>query len=121
MSPHFFAHIIYILEFCEVIENLLKIPEEIAKFAGCYDAILHRLQTLSESTQKLPDDIKQQHRHVNWRRFAGMRNAIVHDYLGDIYVEKVYQFIHEELPTLKQAMENQLPEWRELRARLQED
>lgn len=82
--------------------------------------MLYRLHTLSESTQKLPSDIKEQYEGVNWRRLAIMRNALVHDYLGNIPIERVYPFIEKELPPLQKAMEQQLPEWRTLKSRFKD-
>ncbi len=49
-----------------------------------YDAILRNLQTVSEATQRLPDEIKARHPAIPWERIAGFRNILVHGYLGGI-------------------------------------
>lgn len=48
-----------------------------------FDALLYNLQTLAEATQHLPDALKQQYPDIPWRRIAGFRNIVVHEYLGD--------------------------------------
>ncbi len=48
------------------------------------DAVLRRLQTMAESTQRLSDDLKRQAPEVDWRALSGFRNVLVHDYLGGI-------------------------------------
>jgi uncharacterized protein with HEPN domain len=48
------------------------------------DAIVRRLQTIAESTQRLSDNLKQKNSDVNWRSISGFRNILVHDYLGGI-------------------------------------
>jgi uncharacterized protein with HEPN domain len=46
------------------------------------DAVLRNLQVLAESTQRLSDDFKLQHHEVEWYKISGLRNILVHDYLG---------------------------------------
>ena len=46
------------------------------------DAVIRNLQTLTESSQRLSDDIKATEPQVPWRELAGFRNVIVHGYLG---------------------------------------
>ena len=49
-----------------------------------YDASLRNLQTLSEATQMLPDELKAMYPAIAWREISGFRNILVHNYLGDI-------------------------------------
>ena len=48
------------------------------------DAIVKRLQTLSETTQRLSEELKAEISGVDWRNISGFRNILVHDYLGGI-------------------------------------
>lgn len=121
MSPHFFAHIIHILESIEIIAEYLGDSKNGLENVKTYDAVLRRVQTLSESASKLPIDIKQSYPEVKWQEFSEMRNAIAHDYLGDIYYENLSKFIDNQISVLRTAMQKQLPEWKELRARLKSD
>ena len=56
------------------------------------DAVLRNLQILAESTQRLSDNLKSQHKEVDWRGISGFRNVLVHDYLG-IDIEYVWQVV----------------------------
>ncbi|MCJ2542531.1 HepT-like ribonuclease domain-containing protein [Thermostichus vulcanus] len=49
-----------------------------------YDAALRNLQTLSESTQRLPSELKDLYPGIPWQNISGFRNILVHNYLGDI-------------------------------------
>lgn len=49
-----------------------------------YDAALRNLQTLSEATQLLPEDKKAAFPAIPWREISGLRNILVHNYLGNI-------------------------------------
>ena len=72
-------------------------------------AVLRELQTLSESTQRLSDNIKKSHPEVPWERIAGFRNVLVHDYLG-IKLDRVWDRIEKDLPLLRESVEKMLKE-----------
>ncbi|NET61264.1 MAG: DUF86 domain-containing protein, partial [Symploca sp. SIO2E6] len=57
------------------------------------DAVLRRLQIMAESTQRLSDDLKNSASDVDWRALAGFRNVLVHDYLGGIDLERVWDAV----------------------------
>ena len=46
------------------------------------DAVLRRLQTLAESSQRLSEEIKTSIPSIDWRNISGFRNILFHDYLG---------------------------------------
>ena len=71
MSPHFFDHILYILDASEKIELMVKHLPEAEEDHGTFEGILYKLQTLSESASKLPEDIKQSYPAVKWKQFIG--------------------------------------------------
>lgn len=66
-----------------------------------YDASLRNLQTLSEATQRLPDDLKLKHPAIPWREISGFRNILVHDYLGSIDPAVIKRVIEENVPELE--------------------
>lgn len=65
-----------------------------------YDASLRNLQTLSEATQCLPDNLKLAFPAIPWREISGFRNILVHNYLGDIDALTVESVINRHLPPL---------------------
>lgn len=67
------------------------------------DAVLRNLQTLAESTQRLSDETRARRDDIDWRRIAGFRNVLVHDYLG-IDVPNVWGIVEKELPPLRSAV-----------------
>lgn len=69
-----------------------------------YDAALRNLQTLSEATQRLPDDVKLKHPAIPWREISGFRNILVHDYLGSIDPAVIKRVIEERIPELEAAI-----------------
>jgi len=64
------------------------------------DAVVRNLQTLAESTQRLAPDLKARHPEIDWVAIAGLRNVLVHDYLGVNQV-RVWEIVEQSLPGLK--------------------
>jgi uncharacterized protein with HEPN domain len=60
-------------------------------------AVLHLLQNIGDSIKKISDTAKQQWPDVPWRKIAGFRDVIVHDYLGDLDYEIVQTAIDKHL------------------------
>jgi uncharacterized protein with HEPN domain len=67
------------------------------------DAVIRNLQTLTESSQRLSDNIKATEPQVPWRELAGFRNVIVHGYLG-IDLAAVWLVVDQDLPPLAAAL-----------------
>jgi uncharacterized protein with HEPN domain len=67
------------------------------------DAVLRNLQVLAESTQRLSVDFKSQHPEIEWYKIAGLRNILVHDYLG-IDLETVWAVADGGLVELKSVI-----------------
>jgi uncharacterized protein with HEPN domain len=51
--------------------------------------------------------VKTSHASVDWKGLAGLRNVLVHNYLG-IDLELVYRAVKQDVPKLKLACETAL-------------
>jgi len=45
-------------------------------------AVTHLVQTLGEAARRVSEEGRSSHPEIPWREAVGMRNVIVHDYLG---------------------------------------
>lgn len=63
------------------------------------DAALRRLQTLSESAQRLSAEVSERRAGVPWGQIAGMGNRLVHAYLG-VDMDVVWNTLQADLPPL---------------------
>jgi len=68
------------------------------------DAVIRNLQTLCESTQRLPDAWKAMRPDIAWKTISDFRNVLAHQYL-DIDLDIVWNVVENYLPNLKQAIE----------------
>ncbi|MFY9609641.1 MAG: DUF86 domain-containing protein [Blastocatellia bacterium] len=62
-------------------------------------AAVRSLEIIGEAVKKLPDDFRNRHSAVEWRAIAGMRDRLVHDYLGVDY-DIVWDAITAKVPGL---------------------
>lgn len=91
----------------ECIERVLEYTEgDRSRFEASHlvqDAVIRNLQTLTESSQRLSDDIKATEPQVPWRELSGFRNVIVHGYLG-IDLAAIWLVVEQDLPPLAAAL-----------------
>jgi len=63
------------------------------------DAVIRNFEIIGEAAKRLPDEYKDAHQEIDWKRIRGFRNRIVHDYFG-IDFSIVWQIIEKYLPAL---------------------
>lgn len=67
------------------------------------DAVLRNLQILAESTQRISNGLRTSHPEIDWTRIAGLRNVLVHDYLG-INLARIWEIIDHGLPEFEKQV-----------------
>jgi uncharacterized protein with HEPN domain len=63
------------------------------------DAIVRNIEIIGEASKKISKDTKHTYYKIPWKEIAGMRDKLIHDYLG-VDVEVVWNTIHKDIPTL---------------------
>jgi uncharacterized protein with HEPN domain len=71
------------------------------------DAVLWRLETLAEATNRLPPEVKARHPEIRWRAIYGFRNIAAHGYIN-LQIDRVWEIVEIHLPLLKQAVQEEL-------------
>ncbi len=62
-------------------------------------AVVRSLEIIGEATKKLPEDFRIKYPDVNWKNMAGMRDKLIHDYIGIDYAI-VWDVIKNKIPEL---------------------
>lgn len=73
--------------------------EEFTKDSKTIDAVIRNFEIIGEAANRLPEDFKDAHSHIDWHRIRGFRNRIVHDYFGIDY-SIVWEIKESFLPNL---------------------
>jgi len=66
-------------------------------------SFVRSIEIIGEAVKKIPVDFKDKHRDVDWKRIAGMRDRLIHDYFGVDY-HIVWDVATNKLPELKQKI-----------------
>jgi uncharacterized protein with HEPN domain len=72
-------------------------------------AVFWNITVIGEAVRSLPDEIKDRETEVPWTAIVGMRNVLVHAYLG-IELNQVWRTITNDLPVLEAAIDRLLEE-----------
>jgi len=67
------------------------------------DAIIRNIEIIGEASKKISKDTKQTYYKIPWKEIAGMRDKLIHDYLG-VDVTVVWKTIHQDIPTLEKLI-----------------
>jgi len=68
------------------------------------DGIIRNFEVIGEAAKHLSNEVKEKYPHVPWKEIAGMRDKMIHDYLG-VDLELVWKIATEKLPELKNTVE----------------
>ncbi len=74
------------------------------------DAVLRNLHTLSESVQRISENLKTRYPMIDWKSISGFRNVVVHDYLG-IDLPRIWDIVEKDIPDLKEKLRIILEEY----------
>lgn len=65
-----------------------------------FDAVIRNLEVIGEAVKKIPEKVRTQHPTVEWKKIAGVRDILIHEYFG-IDTEIVWDIIENKLPILE--------------------
>jgi len=68
------------------------------------NAVIRSLEILGEAAKRIPTSFRQKHPDIPWSKMAGMRDVLIHDYMG-VDVRTVWKVAQERLPELKPLFE----------------
>jgi len=99
----------HILESIEEIENNIDGMSErkFSRLTTIQDATVRRLEIIGEAVRNIPDSFRKSHTKVPWKKIAGLRDVLIHEYFG-VDMELVWKIASKDIPKLKKQIENLL-------------
>jgi len=64
------------------------------------DGVIRSFEVIGEAVKRLSPELRQSYPDIPWRRMAGFRDVLIHDYAG-INLEEVWNVVEQNLPSLK--------------------
>lgn len=101
----------------DILEAIQKISEylsdltfaEFSKDKKTIDAVIRNFAVIGEATKHVPTALKKQHPEIAWKRMAGMRDKVIHEYFGvDLHI--LWDASKMDLPPSKILLEELLKE-----------
>lgn len=68
------------------------------------DAVLRNFEVIGEAVKQLSPEIKARYSEVNWRDVAGLRDVLIHNYIG-VNLDMVWHIVQDDLATLKRTID----------------
>lgn len=68
-------------------------------------AVVRSLEIIGEATKKIPADFKVKWNTIQWKNMAGMRDRLIHDYIGVNY-SIVWDVMKNKIPEMHKEISN---------------
>ena len=67
------------------------------------DGVIRQIEIIGEATKRLSDKTRDKYPNVPWKDMTGMRDKLIHDYLG-VDIDAVWDTVKEDIPILKNKL-----------------
>lgn len=78
--------------------------EKFIKNALLIDAIIRNLEVIGEATKKIPHETKKHHNEVEWKKIAGLRDILIHEYFG-VNLKIIWDVVVNKIPEFKKSIQ----------------
>lgn len=92
----------------DILESINKIElyikdityEEFISTSMLVDAVIRNIEIIGEAARYIPEDVRERHSEIPWRRMIGLRNIMIHQYFG-VDFSIIWNVAKVNLPDIK--------------------
>lgn len=94
----------YLLDIARLCQTILRLTHNMTEQEFQNDertqlAVLYEITILGEVVKRLSQEFRDQHSIIEWKKIAGMRDRLVHDY-DEVKLDLVWRVVKSNIPQL---------------------
>jgi len=95
-------------EFLDYVEDIIEAMDDVMRFVKGveYDdfvkdkktvyAVTRAIEIIGEAVKKIPNTVKKRYPKIPWKRMAGMRDKLIHEYFG-VDLRRVWNTVEKDI------------------------
>lgn len=80
--------------------------EDFARDRKTINAVIRSIEVIGEAAKHIPKSIRDKYPSIPWRKMAGMRDKLIHEYFGVDIKIILWKTIKKDIPPLKPLIQN---------------